>query len=111
MYKYFPHTMYYIWFLIIVTSCTAAQRCDDLFNINTYTRSTYHVSDEDFSNLFTDAVVTRSKIHCISLCSTYRANSYYDRNLRQCRCEGWFDLFNLVSTGTNYVEKYSAQGE
>ena len=77
MYKHFPHKMYYIWLLMIVTSCTAAQRCDDLFNMNTYNRTTDRVSDEDFDSLFTDASLTRFKIHCLSLSSTYRTDSYY----------------------------------
>ena len=111
MYKHYPHIMYYIWLLLIVTSCTAAQRCDDSFNINTYTRSTYHVSEDDYNSIFTNAVVTTSKIHCLSLCSTYRTDSYYDRNSRRCCCQGWIPSFSPVSSGTNYVEKYIAQGE
>ena len=110
MYKHFPHIMYYILVLMIVTSCTSAQRCADSFITNTYNRTTYRVSDEDFDTLFTDASLTRSKIHCLSLCSTYRTNSYYDRSSRQCRCEGWFASYSPVSSGTNYVEKYSITG-
>ena len=76
--------MYYIWLLIIVTSCTAAQRCADLSNMNTYNRTTYRVSDEDFHSLFTDAVVTTSSTHCVTLCATNRTNIYYESNTRQC---------------------------
>ena len=61
-YKHFPRTMYYIWLLIIVTSCTASHCSDDSFITKKYTRTTYRVSDEDFDSLFTDAVVTRFRI-------------------------------------------------
>ena len=83
-----PHTMYYIWLLMIVTSCAAAQRCADSSNKNTYTRTTYRVSDEDFNSLFTDAGVTTSSIYCLTLCATYQTNTYYETTTRRCSCQG-----------------------
>ena len=109
MYKCFPHIMYYIWLLIIVASCTAAQQCAD--SSNTYNRTTYRVSDEDFSNLFTDAGVTTSSIHCLTLCITNHTTTYYESNRNRCRCQGLCVSYSPVSTGTNYVERYSAQGK
>ena len=104
MYAHFPHTMYYVWLLLIVTSCTAAQRCADSSNMNTYNRTTYRVSDEDFDSLFTDAVVTRSSIHCLTLCLTNHTNMYYESNSRRCSCQGLCVSYHPVTTGTNYVE-------
>ena len=106
MYKHFPHAMYYIWLLMIVTSCTAAQRCANSSSTYTYTRTTYRVSDEDFNSLFTNAVVTTSRIHCVTLCTTNQTNTYYDSNTRRCSCQELCVSYNPVSTGTNYVEKY-----
>ena len=72
-----------IWFTMIVILCTASLTKD------TYTGTTYRVSDEDFDALFTDAVVTRSSVHCLTLCTTNRTNIYYDIN----RCHGvWQEL-------------------
>ena len=107
MYKHFPHTMYYVWLLLIVTTCTAAERCADLSNKNTYNRTTYRVSDEDFDSLFTDAVVTTSRIHCLTLCT----NIFYKSNTGRCSCQDWCAPYNPVTTGTNYVEKYYIPGE
>ena len=105
--------MYYIWLFMIVTSCTAAQRCADSANKNTYNRTTYRVSDEDFNNLFTDAVVTTSSVHCLTLCTTDRTTTsiYYDSNTRRCSCQDWCASYNPVSSGTNYVEKYYIPGK
>ena len=111
MYQHFPHIMYYIWLLMIVTSCTAAQRCADSSNKNTYTRTTYRVSDEDFNSLFTNAVVTTSKINCLNLCRANRTNTYYESNTKRCRCQGVCIMFNPVSAGRNYVEKYYISGK
>ena len=96
---------------MIVTSCTAAQRCADSSSINTYTRTTYRVSDEDFDNLFTDADVTTSKIHCLTLCTTNRTNAYYDSNTRRCSCQDRCALYSPVITGTNYVDKFNTEGK
>ena len=104
------NTMYSIWLLLIVTSCTAAQRCADLSNKNTYNRTTYRVSDEDFDSLFRKAVVTTSRIHCLSLCTTNRTNAFYESNTRRCSCQGLCPSYNPVSSGTNYVVKYSIPG-
>ena len=98
--------MYYIWILMIITSCTAAQRCADSSNKHLYSKTTYRVSDEDFDSLFTDAVGTTSSIHCITLCTTNGTNSYYENNTRRCSCQGLCVSYSPVSTGTNYVEKY-----
>ena len=103
--------MHYIWLLIIVTSCTASHCSADSFIINTYNRTTYRVSDEDFDSLFTDAVVTRSRIYCITLCTTNNTNTFYESNSRRCSCQGICPSYNPVTTGTNYVEKYNAQGK
>ena len=111
MYKHFPHIMYYIWLLLIVTSCTAAQRCSDSSNKHLYNRTTYRVSDEDFGNLFTDAVVTTSTIHCLTLCSTNRTNTFYESNTSRCSCQDWCISYSHVTTGTNYVEKCYIPGE
>ena len=100
--------MYYIWLLMIVT---AGQQCADSFIIKTYNRTTYRVSDEDFDSLFTEAVVTRFRIYCVTLCSTNNTNMFYESNTRRCSCQGMCPPYNPVSTGTNYVEKYSAQGK
>ena len=96
---------------MIVTSCTAAQRCADSTNKNTYTRTTYRVSDDDFNSLFTDAVVTMHKIHCLTLCTTNPTTIYYDSNTRRCSCQELCVSYSPVTTGTNYVDKYSAQGK
>ena len=96
------------WLLMIVTSCTAAQRCADSSNKHLYSKTRYRVSNEDYNSLFTDAVVPASRIHCLTLCSTNSTNMYYEGNTRQCRCQGFCASYNLVSTGTNYVEKYNA---
>ena len=77
---------------------------------NTYTRTTYRVSDEDFNSLFTDAVVTTSRIHCVTLCTTNQTNTYYDSNTRRCSCQELCVSYNPVSTGTNYIEKYYIPG-
>ena len=107
------HTMHYIWILIIVTLCAAAQRCTDSSNMNTHNRTPYRVSDEDFDILFTNAVVTTSRFHCITLCSTNRTNTYYESSTRRCSCQGLCFSCSPVSTGTNYVEQYflPVQGE
>ena len=61
---------------MVVTSCTAAQRCADLTNKNTYNKRTNRVPDEDFNSLFTDSsVVTTSSIHCLTLCTTNQTNT------------------------------------
>ena len=106
------NTMYYIWLLLIITSCTvtAAQQCADLSHKNIYNKTTYLVSDEDFDNLFRKAVVTTSRIHCLSLCTTNRTNAFYESNTRRCSCQGLCPSYNPVSSGTNYVEKYSIPG-
>ena len=96
---------------MIVTSCTAAQRCADSSSKYTYTGTKYRVSDEDFENLFTDAVVTTSSIHCVTLCTRNQTNTYYDSNTRRCRCQGVCLSYRPVSTGTNYVEKYYNPGK
>ena len=96
---------------MIVTSCTAAQRCADSTINNKYHRTTYRVSDEDFNSLFTNTVVTTSKIHCLTLCTTNPTTIYYDSNTRRCSCQELCVSYNPVSTGTNYVEKYNAQGK
>ena len=113
MYKHFPHTMYYTWLLMIVISCTAAQRCADSSNINThmYNRTTFRVSDEDFYSLFANAVVTTSSIHCVTLCARNPTNTYYESNTRRCRCQGLCVSYYPVLTGTNCVEKFSALGK
>ena len=95
---------------MIVTSCTAAQRCADSFNKNTYNKTTYRVSDEDFDSLFTDAVVTTSSIHCVTLCTTNRTNAYYESITRRCSCQGLCVSYSPVDIGTNYVEEYHIQG-
>ena len=95
---------------MIVTSCTAAQRCADSSNMNTYNKTTYRVSDENFDSLFTDAVVTTSSIHCATLCTTNRTNTYYESNTRRCSCQSLCASYSPVSTGTNFVEKYSIPG-
>ena len=110
MYKHFPRTMYYIWLLLIATSCTAAHCSADSFILKTYTRTTYRVSDEDFHSLFTDAVVTKSKIYCLTLCAIDSTNIYYESSTRRCNCQEWCPLYSPVTTGTNYVEKYSIPG-
>ena len=96
---------------MIVTSCTAAQRCANSSNKNTYTMITYRVSDEDFDNLFTDAVVTMSSIHCLILCATYQTNTYYDTTTRRCSCQELCASYSPVSTGSNHVEKYYIPGK
>ena len=96
---------------MIVTSCTAAQRCADSYSKNTYTRTTYRVSDEDFNSLFTDAVVTTSSIHCVTLCTTNQTNTYYESNTRRCSCQELCTLYSPVLTGTNYVDKYYITGK
>ena len=103
--------MYYVWLLLIVTSCTAAQRCADSSNKHLYSKTTYRVSDEDFDSLFTDAVVTTSRIHCITLCTATGTTSYYESNTRRCSCQGLCASYDPVSTGTNYVEKYYISGK
>ena len=103
--------MYYIWLLMVVISCTAAQRCADSSNNHLYSKETYRVSDEDFDSLLTDAVVTTSSIYCLTLCITNRTNSYYESNTRRCRCQIVCPPHNPVSTGTNYVEKYYISGK
>ena len=103
--------MYYTWLLLIVTSCTAAQRCADSSNKNTYTRTTYRVSDEDFDSLITNSVVTTSCIHCATLCSYNRTNAYYESNTSRCRCQVGCPPYYPVSTGTNYVETYYISGK
>ena len=95
---------------MVVTSCTAAQLCGDSLNKNTYNRTTYRVSDEDFDSLFTDAVVTRSSIHCVTLCTTNSTNTFYESNTRICSCQDWWTSYSPVSTGTNHLEKHRAQG-
>ena len=110
-YKHFPHIMYYIWLLIIVASCTAAQRCANSSNMNTYNKKTYHVSGLAFDRLFTDAVVTRSRTHCLTLCIANGTNAYYESNRNRCRCQGLCVSYTPVSTGRNYVERYSAHGK
>ena len=106
MYRHFPHIMYYIWFLLIVTSCTAAQQCANSSNENTYNKTTYPVSDEEFDSLFTGAVVTTFRVHCFTLCSTNRTTTYYESNTSRCRCQELDISCGSVSTGRHYVEKY-----
>ena len=96
---------------MIVTSCTAAQQCANSFNKNTYNETKYRVSDEDFSNLFTNAVVTTSKVHCLTLCIANHTNTYYESNRNRCSCLGLCVSYSPVTTGTNYVERYSTQGK
>ena len=98
---------------MIVTSCTAAQRCANSTINNKYHRTTYRVSDEDFNSLFTDAVVTMHRIHCLPLCTTNPTTTtiYYDNSTRLCSCQELCVSYNPVTTGTNYVEKYNAQGK
>ena len=103
--------MHYIWLLMIVTSCTAAQRCADSSNKHLYNKESYRVSDEDFDSLFTDAVVTTSRIHCLTLCTANRTDSRYESNTGRCRCLIVCPPHNAVSTGTNYVEKYYISGK
>ena len=86
--------------IVLITSCTASLTKD------TYTWTTFRVSDEDFNSLFTDAVVTMSSIHCLTLCTRNRTNMYYDSNTRRCRCQGTCASYSPVSTGRNYVEEY-----
>ena len=105
MYKHFPHTMYPIIFFMIVTSCAASLTKD------TYTGTTFRVSDEDFDCLFTNAVVTKSIIHCLTLCTRNQTNAYYESNTRRCRCQDWCSSYNPVSTGRNYIEKYYIPGK
>ena len=100
MYKHFTHTMYTIFFFMIVTSCSASLTKD------TYTGTTFRVSDEDFDSLFTNAVVTKSSIHCLTLCTRNQTNAYYESNTRRCRCQAVYVSYNPVMTGRNYVEKY-----
>ena len=96
---------------MIVTSCTAAQRCADSTINNKYHRITYRVSDEDFDNLFTDAVVTTSSFDCVTLCTTNQTNTYYDSNTRRCSCQDRCALYSPVITGTNYVDKFNTEGK
>ena len=100
--------MYYIWLLLIVTSCTAAQRCAESSNKNTYGKKTYRVSDEAFHSLFTDAVVTTSRIHCLTLCTRNHTNAYYVSSTRRCRCHELCVSYSPISTGANYIEKFNA---
>ena len=85
---------------MIVTSCTA------LLTKDTYTGTTFRVSDEDFDRLFTNAVVTMSSIHCLTLCTRNQTNAYYESNTRRCRCQAVYASYSPVLTGRNYVEKY-----
>ena len=105
MYKHFTHTMYPIFVLMIVTSCSASLTKD------TYTGTTFRVSDEDFDCLFTNAVVTMSSIHCLTLCTRNQTNAYYENNTRRCRCQESCVLYHPVLTGRNYVEKYYIPGK
>ena len=96
---------------MILTSCTAAQQCTDSFILKKSTRTRYRVSDEDFHSLFTNAVVTRSSIHCLTLCTRNQTTTYFERNTRRCRCERFSVLYDAVTTGTHYVEKRNVQGK
>ena len=100
MYKHLALTMSYIVLLMIVTSCIAS------LTKEAYNRTTYRVSDEDYDSLFTDAVVTMSSIHCLTLCTRNQTNTYYESNTRRCRCQELAVSYNPVSTGRNFVEKY-----
>ena len=92
--------MSYIFVLMMVASCAASLTKD------TYTGTTFRVSDEDFDSLFTDAVVTMSSIHCLTLCTRNRTDTYNDSNTRRCRCQGLCVSYSPVLSGRNYVEKY-----
>ena len=95
---------------MIVTLCTAVQQYANSSSKDTCTGTTFRVSDEDFCSLFTDAVVTTSKIHCLSLFTTSCTNPYYDSNT-SCRCQKLCVLYNPVTGGTNYEEKYYIPGK
>ena len=95
---------------MIVTLCTVAQQYANSSSKYTYTGTTYRVSDEDFCSFFTDADVTTSRIHCLSLCTTNRTNQYYDSNTSY-RCPKLCVLYNPVTSGTNSEEKYYIPGK
>ena len=80
-------------------------------NKDVYDKTTYRVSDEDRDSLFTNAVVSLSTIHCLTMCTTNGTIAYFESNSRRCRCAEGCVTHRAVNTGRNYVDRYTPQGK